>query len=127
MLISPHHFGFVKVCTGKELVLRCTTNESALVWKVGLINDQGILDMEEWFFSSVDISNQTQRFFVNHTTFTSTRASAQYHSPLVSTLTITNVSDALNMTQINCTEVVEGVLATTPSTVAISIISNTGK
>lgn len=123
----PHHSGLTKVCLGEELVLTCTTNENGLVWRVQLINDQGRSVTHELFFFSMDLADQMQNVVVNFTNFTSRRTSAQRSSPLVSTLTITNIRTALNMTQVNCSEDLSGnVPSMTTSTIAIYIISNTG-
>ena len=107
-------------------MLTCTTNNIALIWRIELFDDKGRSFVSAWFLSSRDATHQEQQLFINHTTFTSTRTSAQYSS-LVTTLTITNVTNALNMTQINCTEIIGNMPATAPSTIAIHIISSTSE
>ena len=126
LLLSSSSGDAAIVCEGDQLTLTCSTTENSLIWQVLLIDGQGRVTMPEWFFSSTDYTDQRQQLVINHTNFTSTRTSAQKISPLVSDLVITNVSNALNMTEVSCAEIV-GDTRTPGSLVSIYVIPSTSK
>ena len=95
--ISPA--GIVNICSGAEQVdLTCTTS--------------GIF--QRWLSSTLIPNGHTIQSFgggepnilpqVNSTTVTITRTSGPNSRPVVSTLTISPVSDALNGTQVSCAD-----------------------
>ena len=123
MRLNPAH---AQVCVGRQLEIRCTTNETALVWNFvpHLINSQGASVQREWLIASEDLTEQLQQFTINSTSFAFRRTSMRHDSPLVSTLTIINSSTGLNMANVSCTEVIGVELAMSVLTTII-IVGNT--
>ena len=123
MRLNPAH---AQVCVGEQLEITCTTNETALLWNFvpHLMDNQGTSLQREWFIASEDLTQQLQQFTINSTFFTFLRISMRDNSPLVSTLTIINSSNALNMLNVSCTEVIGVELAMSVLTTII-IVGNT--
>ena len=115
-----------QVCVGRQLEITCTTNETALLWNFvpHLMDNQGASVQREWLIASEDLTQQLQQFTVNSSSFAFRRTSMRHDSPLVSTLTIINSSNALNMINISCTEVIGVELAISVLTTII-IVGNT--
>ena len=95
------------VChVGGELDLTCSTTAARyLRWRFSVFNEQLQITNIEMNINSLDASVQTASIRVNSTSFISTRTSTQRASPLVSTLTIINVTYNLNETRVHCVEV----------------------
>ena len=112
-----------QVCVGQQLEVTCTSNETSVVWKFvpHLMDNQGASLQREWLFASEDLTQQLQQFTLNSTSFAFVRTTMQHDSPLVSTLTIINSGNALNLTNISCTEVIGVELAMTVLTTIIVI------
>ena len=104
VLISPP--GMVSVCNGDELDLTCTITGPILVWSFNLIPESATSPVRyELAISFSSPSDQTLYLMVNSTKFTISRVSAQSTSPLVSRLLINPVSNYLNETVVNCTDI----------------------
>ena len=95
------------VCrVGDRLELTCnTTVADFLRWRLSVFGEQLQGRIIEKNIQSGDTSAQTSTETVNSTLFISTRTSTQGATPLVSTLTIINVTNNLNGTRVHCREV----------------------
>ena len=88
--ISPR--GVANVCSGEELEVRCTIDGGLLLWRSATLIPNGFAVQE--IGNADDVVRQ-----INSTTLTISRVST---SPLVSTLSLNPVTEALNGTEINC-------------------------
>jgi hypothetical protein len=71
-------------------------------WNLTVVNEQGRNEELIMFITASAVSAQPMPMVVNSITFTLRRISAQFASPLVSTLSIDPVSIGLNGTVVNC-------------------------
>ena len=88
--ISPQ--GVANVCSGEELEVTCTIDGDLLQWRSATLIPNGVAVQE--FGLADDVVNQ-----INSTTLTISRVST---SPLVSTVSLNPVTEALNGTEISC-------------------------
>jgi hypothetical protein len=106
VMISPP--GVASVCSGDQLELTCTTVTPGtfVEWSFFLVPEgETMARRYERFIHSVSVS-ATSDLEVNSITFTFSRISAEGSLPLISTIVIDPVSDSLNGTEINCTDVI---------------------
>ena len=104
VVISPPEVA--SVCSGGQLELTCTVAGTFLEWSFFLVPEGET--MARRFFRSLHSGSvpATTDLEVNPITFTFSRISAEGSQPLVSRLLIAPVSDDLNGTEVNCTDVV---------------------
>ena len=96
MMVAP-------VCrVGDPLNLTCTASVDFISWSIFRANEQGKAINDE-LINSID-DNQMSQTVVNSAMFTFARTSAQGATPLISTLSIDNVSIGLNGTVVRCME-----------------------
>ena len=117
VVISPE---VVSVCSGgSQLELTCTVAGTFLEWSFFLVPEGET--MARNFFRSLHSGSvpATSDLEVNSIMFTFSRISAEDRQPLVSRLLITPVSDGLNGTEVNCTDVV----ASNTSSIHIKVIN----
>ena len=101
MTVSPSRVA--QVCEGDQLVLNCISSESTHRWSFGIINpSQPNLFIQEMFSSTMGSDMLQPPLTVNSTTFSVRRTSTANDAPLVSLLTIENVTPYLHMTEVNC-------------------------
>ena len=93
------------VCSGDLLELRCTTAGSFLEWSFFLIPD-GETTARKYARVLHSQSPATSELTVSSITFTFSRISTEGSEPLTSMLLIDPVSDDLNGTEVNCTDVI---------------------
>ena len=101
------------VChVGDPLQLICTASVEFIRWSILHINPVQINSRDE---------NQMRIFndLVDSVTFTFLRSSAQFASPLISTLSIDSVSIGLNGTVVHCTDIAN---STTSASTTIHIL-----
>ena len=104
MVITPS--GVAPVCNRGLLELTCTTPGSFLEWSFFLI-PEGETTVRRYFRSLHTESPATSELMINSITFTFSRISTEGSEPLISMLLIDPVlSDDLNGTEVNCTDVV---------------------
>ena len=117
VMISPS--GVVSVCSGGQLELTCTVPGTFLEWTFFLVPEGET--MARRFFRSLYSGSlpATSDLEVNSITFTFSGISAEGSQPVVSRLLITPVSDDLNGTEVNCTDVV----ASNTSSTRIKVIN----
>ena len=117
VMISPS--GVASVCSGGQLELICTVAGTFLQWSFFLFPEGET--MARRFFRSLHSGSfpATSDLEVNSITFTFSRISADGSQPLVSRLLITPISDDLNGTEVNCTDV----LASNTSSTHIKVIN----
>ena len=101
VVISPPEVA--SVCSGDQLELTCTVAETFLEWSVFLVPEGET--MARKFFRIIHSGSATSDLEVNSITFTFLRISAEGSQPVVSRLLIAPVSDDLNGTEVNCTDV----------------------
>ena len=91
---------------GDPLELTCTASVDFIRWNIFRVNEQGTLEMaiiNDELINSRD-ANQMAQTVVDSVIFTFMRTSAQFASPLISTLSIDSVSIGLNGTVVRCME-----------------------
>ena len=100
VVISP--FEVVSVCSGGQLELTCTVDGAFLEWSFFLVPEGEVARRYSRILHS---GSATSDLEVNSITFTFLRISAEGSQPVVSRLLIAPVSDDLNGTEVNCTDV----------------------
>ena len=109
MEISPS--GVAPVCqAGDQLELTCTVPGMFLRWEFTVTLEDGTTRTFMPVVTAGGTSGVQPPRMVNSTTFTSSRLSTQ---PLISTMTISPVSEGLNGVQISCMDVESSESATT--------------
>ena len=103
VMISPH--GIASSCSGDSLELTCTTPGSFAEWSFFLIPEQEAAARKFVRVLHVDSVLASSELLVNSITFIFSRISAPGSLPLISRLLINPVADALNGTDVNCTDV----------------------
>ena len=111
LLLSPSE---VNLCPGDELILTCSTNETFLQWRIStsvrrLVPSQGA-------------ASELEPLTINSTTFYISKVSDNEAVPLISTITVYNVTADLNRTAVNCAEIDENGQIERMSTAIIQII-----
>ena len=92
------------VChAGDPLQLTCTASVEFMRWSIFQVNEEILTRSVQ--FNSRDANQMPRSIDINLTTLTYMRTSAQFASPLVSTLSIDSVSIGLNGTVVNCSDV----------------------
>ena len=96
------------VChVGDPLQLTCTASVEFVRWSILQVNERGILvEVAAAVQLNSRDENQMRQIedLVDSATFTFIRSSAQFASPLISTLSIDSVSIGLNRTVVRCME-----------------------
>ena len=92
----------VSVCLGGQLSLACTINTSFIQWNINIPHYPALIT---YLFSTNRVTNIPETFTINETDFEILKTSNRGAVPLVSTLSITNVSVGLDGTLIQCMEV----------------------
>ena len=119
MELSPS--AVAPVCQdGDQLELMCNVAGAFLRWEFTVTFEDGT---PMTFMPVVTPDGVPPPRMVNLTTFTFSRLSAQYDSPLMSRLTINPVSEGLNGVRVNC----EDVEASESATTTIQIIDAGGR
>ena len=106
--LSPR--GVVNICRGEELEVTCTIDGGLLQWRSATLIPNGFAVQE--FGLADDVMHQ-----INSTTLTISRVST---SPLVSTLSLNPVTEALNGTEISC----QDLDSPNSTSVIINVINN---
>ena len=101
MMISP--LGMAPACSGDQLELTCTTRGRFLEWSFSLIPEGDTTARR--YARVLNPNSPTSTLEVNSITFTFSIISAGSNLPLTSQLLISPVSDSLNGTEVNCTDV----------------------
>ena len=115
LILSPSRVA--QVCEGDQVVLNCISSESTHRWSFRLINpSQPNLFVQEMYSSAVGSDMLQSPLTVNSTTFSVRRTSAANDAPLVSLLSIENVTDHLHMTEVNCSTQPQNEMIQTSST-----------
>ena len=98
---------------GDSLQLTCTAESVQFIrWNILQDNEQGILEqVVNVQINARDISMQMSEREVDSTTLTFMRVSAQFATPLVTTLSIDSVSIGLNGTVVRCSDVANPMLS----------------
>ena len=104
VVISPSG-GVAPACSGDLLELTCTTLGSFAEWSFFLIPEQETTARKFARVLHIDSVPASSELLVNSTTFIFSRISAPGSLPLMSRLLINPVADALNGTDVNCTDV----------------------
>ena len=117
VVISPPKV--VTVCSGGQLELTCIVAGTFLEWSFFLVPERET--MARKFFRTLHSGSvpATSDLEVNSITFTFLRISADGSQPVVSRLLITPISDGLNGTEVNCTDI----LASNTSSTHIKVIN----
>lgn len=115
--ISPAHTA--SVCRGDQLELICNTTGAFLEWRLCLISDGETTARKIIFIRIVTIFGQVPPLLVNSTVFNFSRIPAENTLPLTSRLLISPVSNNLNGTEVNCTNLETSETAST----VVSIIN----
>ena len=115
VVISPPEV--TSVCSGGQLELTCTVPGTFLEWSFFLVPEGET--MARRFFRTIHLESATSDLEVNSLTFTFSIISADGSQPLVSRLLIAPVSDGLNGTEVNCTDI----LASNTSSTHIKVIN----
>ena len=115
-MLSP--FPVVSVCSNGQLNLTCMTNLSMniLEWNI-TVYQSGMSFNRAQLVSS--ISQLAKPLTVNMLAFNITRNSPDNLYPLMSSVYVTNVTPALNQTEIRCTEI--GMTSSTTSSMVITV------
>ena len=103
MIIPPGVY-IAPVCSGGLLELTCTTPGSFLEWSFFFIPEGETTARK--YFRSLHTESSATSLMINSITFTFSRISTHGSEPLISMLQIDPVSDDLNGTEVNCTDVV---------------------
>ena len=106
VILSPMMVALV--CrVGDPLQLTCTATVEFISWSIFRISEQGILEkkINDAQINSRDPNQMPIQTVVNSATFTFNRSSAQFASPLISTLSIDSVNIGLNGTVVRCSDV----------------------
>ena len=113
------------VChVGDRLEVTCnSTIATFLRWRISLLDEQQQDRNIERNINSDDLGAQTSNNTVNFTSFKFTRTSTQGVSPLVSKLTIINVTNNLNGTRVYCEEV-DGSMSAYFTTIIVVVTGN---
>ena len=108
------------VChVGDRLELTCSTTVATFLrWRFSVFDEQLQIRNIERNINSDDTSAQMSSETLNSTLFIVTRTSTQRASPLVSTLTIINVTSNLNGTRVHCMEV-DGPMSANSTTIIV--------
>ena len=89
------------VCPETNFTVTCSTNESQfLEWKVVVSQKSN-----SRLVSALGVANQVQPLLINSTLFHISRISDNGTTPLISSMLISNISNALNNSVINCSEI----------------------
>jgi hypothetical protein len=104
VMISPP--GVASVCSGGQLDLTCTTPGTFLEWSFFLVPEGDTSGRRYDRILHSELVPATSYLEVNSITFIFSRISPPGSVPLVSTIVIDPVSDSLNDTEINCTDVI---------------------
>jgi hypothetical protein len=120
-VISPP--GIASVCIGNNVTLMCNTTGRFLRWSFSLIPENEAAPMRYTRYLQKSGPNHAQLFeqTIGSTTFLYSRNSAENALPVISTLLISPVSEDLNGTLVNCTDI------TTSDTVSTMINVIIGK
>ena len=104
-VISPPEIA--SVCAGDNVTLICNTTGRFLVWSFFLIPENETVPMGYMHALQHSGPNhlQVSEQRIGSTTFLYSRSSAENALPLISTLSISPVSEDLNGTVVNCTDV----------------------
>ena len=95
----------MSIFIGGELSLTCIINASFVQWNITIPHyNQGPTSIT-YLFSTNRVTNIAETFTINETDLGISKTSDRGALPLVSTLSITNVSIGLNGTLIQCMEV----------------------
>ena len=121
--ISPSGHGITPVCRGDTLNLTCSMSERFLEWSFSLIpeNETAPMRYTQNLQDSGPDHLQTFEERNGSATFLYSRSSAEGILPVTSTLSISPVSEDLNGTVVNCTNIVT---ADTVSTIIDVVIGN---
>ena len=112
------------VClVGDPLQITCTAPVEFIKWSVFQLHEQELDNPVQ--INARDISQQMSQREVNSAIFTFMRISAQFASPLISTLSIDSVNIRLNETTVKCTDV-KNPMSSASTTIQITD-SNTSK
>ena len=115
VVISPTEV--VSVCSGGQLELTCTVPGTFLEWSFFLVTEGETAARR--LFRILHSGSATSDLEVNSITFTFSRISADGSLPVMSRLLIAPVSDGLNGTEVNCTDIV----ASNTSSTRIKVIN----
>ena len=120
-MISPPRIA--PVCSGDTLNLTCTTTGRFLEWSFTLIPENETTPMRYTRSLQTYGPKHLQIFeqVIASTMFIYSRNSAENSLPLMSTLSVSPVSDGLNGTVVNCTDVTT---SDTVSTIIIIVVLN---
>ena len=108
--ISLREDGTAPVCKADALNLTCTAAGRFLEWSFSLTPENATASMRYIRTLQLDGPNHLQTYeqMIGSTTFLYSRSSAENMLPLVSMLSISPVSEDLNGTVVNCTDVTAG-------------------
>ena len=113
------------MCSGGQLTFVCTTNRTFIEWNITVLDSMGIRISRTRLLSTGSQSVESQT--VNMIVFDITRRSKLDSTPLISTLSVANVTTGLNGTLINCTDIESSLTETSTSVATVQVIKATGK
>ena len=90
-----------RICPGDHETLMCNTNHTFLEWSVSIISQPSFHETRS--ISYLDQNPTISPIMINSVNFTLSRDSSPRALPLVSTMTIKNVTNALEGTVVSCT------------------------
>ena len=102
-MLTKSNPGAVSVCPGENLHFICSTNQSFIEWNITILQPESGQKQSRTKLVS-DISPLAM-IIINGTTFDTARNSSSGSRPLISTLSVANVTSNLNETTVNCTSI----------------------
>lgn len=118
LVLSPE---VAYLCFGEQFILTCSTNEMFLRWGIAISQRS-----DTRLVSSIGTAREVEPLVFNSTTFYISRTSDDAALPLISTLLIDNVTNSINRTVVNCSEITEDgetrTLATSIHIIGIGVV-----
>ena len=120
VVLSPS--GVVSICVGKQLTFTCSTGRAFIEWNVTVLQSGVRSSRTRLVLTETRTATPLTN---NMITFNITRISSIGSLPLISTLTVVNVTnDHLNGTEVNCADIGNSLAQTSSSVAFVHIIPN---